>query len=94
MPYEDSAQLHKLLVTCVDPVSGEVDLPYDTLLKWSAVIGKASYKHLLVKPRNHTRTLSGLSASDFDAFATQKRNALTADTESGTRVQPPIFWAS
>ena len=47
VPYEGSAELHKLLVKSVDSVSGEVDLPYDTLLDWGAVIGEPDSKHLI-----------------------------------------------
>ena len=90
MPYEDSAELHKLLVKCVDPASGEVDLPYDMLLDWGAMIGEADGKHLIDRQWNHTRTLSGLYVLEFDKFAEQKQNALKADTGSGTRVRPHI----
>ena len=90
VPYEDSAELHKLLIKSVDSVSGEVDLPCDTLLDWGAVIGQADDKNLIDRQWNHTRTLSGLCVPDFDAFAQQKQNALKADTGSGTQVRPPI----
>ena len=90
VPYEDSAAVHKLLVNSVDSVSGEVDLPYDMLLDWGAMIGEADGKHLIDRQWNHTRTLSGLSVLEFDKFAEQKQNALKAETGSGTRVRPPI----
>ena len=84
---DEQDKLSGLLESSLDPNTGCVNVPYDILLDWNAMVGKSDGENLAQKDWCHLQTLTGLARGAFDTYVDQHKRVLSS-MDADVRTQP------